>query len=155
MWRTDLRSVAGGRVAQAWSRLELLTPKGLIRFLGVGFLGLAVDIAVLSLLESLSFSPAAARAISLCLATLLTWALNRRLTFDPSYRQPTVEVVRYALVTLLAQGLNYLVFLAIIAIWREFPHALAAMCGAAFAAGFSYTGHRFFSFARARVRSRP
>ena len=128
-------------------------PKGLVQFLSVGLLGLATDVVVLSFLEYLSFSAAVARAYSLCAATLVTWALNRRLTFDPSYRRPAAEIFRYALVTLLAQGLNYLVFLMIIVFWHELPHAFAAVFGAAFAASFSYTGHRFFTFAR--VRSRP
>jgi putative flippase GtrA len=155
MQRTDLGLWQGGQVARAWLRLSLIMPKGLVQFLGVGLLGLATDVAVLSILEYLGFSAAVARANSLCVATLVTWALNRRLTFDPSSRRPTAEIARYALVTMLAQGLNYLIFLIIIVLWRDLPHAFAAVFGAAFAACFSYTGHRFFSFARAQVHSRP
>jgi hypothetical protein len=51
-------------------------------------------------------------------------------------------------VTLLAQGLNYFIFLGVLAAAPHLVHALAVLIGAVSAAGFSYTGHRFFSFAR-------
>jgi putative flippase GtrA len=125
-------------------------PKGLVRFLAVGVGGLSVDIAILWLLEQAGFGHAAARAVSLSVATLATWALNRQFTFGDSGRRTGVELGRYALVALLAQSVNFLVFLAVCAAWPMVIHSLAAVIGAVVATGFSYSGQRFFTFAAPR-----
>jgi putative flippase GtrA len=130
--------------------LAARAPKGLFKFLGVGFAGLAVDLSVLWLLEHVGLDKAIARAGSLGLATIVTWALNRRVTFEASGRRAHEELGRYIVVTLVAQGVNYFVFLGLLAVMPGLLHTLAACIGAVCAAGFSYTGHRFFSFARRR-----
>jgi putative flippase GtrA len=122
-------------------------PRGLVRFLCAGAVGLAVDIAVLWLLERAGMGHAGARAISLSIATVVTWALNRRFTFFGSGRRARVEFGRYASVALFAQGVNYLVFLGVCAVAVHLPHTLAAIIGAVVATGFSYSGQRFFTFA--------
>ena len=132
-------------------RLLARAPHGLLRFLAVGVGGLTVDIAILRLLESHGVGHAGARAVSLSVATLATWALNRHFTFGDSGRRPRAELGRYALVALLAQSVNYLIFLGICAAWPTFPHALAAVVGAVAATGFSYSGQRFFTFAPGRA----
>ncbi len=126
-------------------------PKGVFRFLGVGLAGLAVDVSVLWLLERFGLDKAIARACSLAFATFVTWALNRRVTFEASGRRAPEELGRYVGVTLVAQSLNYFVFLGVLAVMPHLSHTLAAVIGAVSAAGFSYTGHRFFSFARRRA----
>lgn len=119
-----------------------------IRFLGVGAIGLATDVGVFTLAIAIGLHPLLARLASLPIATLVTWRLNRALTFGPSGRQQSEEALRYALVTAVAQGTNYAVFAAlVIAILRPWPQA-AVLAGAATAATFSYLGHRLFSFAR-------
>lgn len=123
-------------------------PKGLVRFLAVGCSGLCVDLSILWLLERLGLDKAVARAASLGVATVVTWFLNRRVTFEASGRDAREELGRYAAVTLVAQGVNYFVFLGVLAAAPSMVHTLAACIGAVCAAGFSYTGHRFFSFAR-------
>ncbi|HTI67775.1 MAG TPA: GtrA family protein [Caulobacteraceae bacterium] len=122
-------------------------PKGLVRFLSVGVGGLSVDIAVLWLLEQAGVGHAVARAVSLVVATLATWALNRQFTFGESGRRARAEFGRYALVALVAQSVNYGVFLAVCAAVPTLAHALAAVIGAVAATGFSYMGQRFFTFA--------
>jgi putative flippase GtrA len=122
-------------------------PKGLVRFLTVGVGGLAVDIAVLWLLERAGLGHAAARAVSLSVATLVTWILNRRFTFGDSGRRARAELGRYALVAGVAQGVNYIVFLSLLGAWPHLLSTLAAVIGAVVATGFSYTGQRFFTFA--------
>src|SRR5690348_1198536 len=85
-----------------------------IRFLGVGAIGLATDLSLFTLVHAAGFHPLAARVVSLAIATLVTWRLNRALTFDPSGRHQGEEAFRYALVTAAAQGTNYAVFAALV-----------------------------------------
>jgi len=127
-----------------------LAPRGLGRFLIVGVGGLTVDIAVLWLMERAGLGHAVARAISLGVATVVTWALNRQFTFGDSGRDARAELGRYALVALVAQSVNYLVFLGVCAAWPMVNHSLAAFGGAVVATVFSYSGQRFFTFAPGR-----
>ncbi len=124
-------------------------PKGLIRFLCVGLGGLAVDQSVLWTSEHFGAPYWAARGIAILVATCVTWALNRRFTFGHSGRAAHHEALRYFTVALIAQfGVNYPVSLAAPAVIPHMPHPLAAFCGAVVATVFSYTGQRFFTFAR-------
>jgi len=137
----------GSAIVRLARRGLALAPKGLLRFLVVGVGGLTVDIAVLWLLERMGLGHALARAASLCVATMVTWALNRQFTFGDSGRDARAELGRYALVALVAQSVNYLVFLGVCAAWPAVNHSLAALVGAVVATVFSYSGQRFFTFA--------
>lgn len=144
-------------------RLRMAAPKGLPTFLAVGVAGLVVDLGLLWVLEHAGLSLAAARAVSLPVATLVTWALNRRLTFARSGRKAHHEALRYALVALVAQSVNYVAALAVAGVLQRAPHLAALVLGAAgraphardmaaaffgavVATLFSYTGQRFFTF---------
>jgi putative flippase GtrA len=117
------------------------------RFLAVGSVGLAVDLTIFTLIITAGPHPLAARLISLAVATLVTWRLNRTLTFDPTGRRQSEEALRYALVTATAQGTNYAVFASlVVTVLASLPQA-AVLAGAVCGAGLSYTGHRLFSFA--------
>lgn len=125
-----------------------LAPKGLIRFLTVGVGGLAVDIAVLWLVrEEFGVGAAYARLVSLSAATLVTWALNRQFTFGNSGRRKRIELGRYTAVAATAQSVNYLTYLGALAALPHLDYRISAFMGAVVATGFSYTGHRFFTFA--------
>jgi putative flippase GtrA len=128
-------------------RMGLAVPKSLHKFLGVGFVGLAVDLGLLSLLERFGVEFLLARAISIPVATLATWFLNRRHTFTPTGRKAHHEAMRYALVTGVAQTVNYLVMMAAASLAPHLPHVVAAFVGSVVATLFSYTGQRFFTFA--------
>jgi putative flippase GtrA len=129
-------------------------PAGLVQFLVVGVGGLLIDISVLMLLERMGVDKAFARIGSLGVATLFTWTLNRHFTFGESGREKHRELGRYALVALLAQSINYLVFLGVSDFFPRLPHAVAAFIGAVVATLFSYTGQRFFTFAPDRASRR-
>ena len=81
-----------------------------IRFLGVGGLGLITDLAIFTLLIGHEPHPLLVRLVSLAAATLVTWRLNRALTFDRSGRHPADEAMRYAVVAGSAQAVSYAVF---------------------------------------------
>ena len=147
-------------------RLRVSAPRGLAAFLLVGVVGLMVDLGIVWGLERAGLPLAGARAVSLPVATLVTWLLNRRLTFARSGRRAHHEALRYGAVALAAQSVNYVAALAIASVLKGAPHLavavlavaphtphvldlLAAFCGAVIATLFSYTGQRWFTFADA------
>lgn len=125
------------------------------RFIFVGSLGLVTDFGSFSALVATFHQPLMVRVISIGLATLVTWRLNRALTFDASGRRQHHEALRYALVTACAQGLSYLIFASLVlTVLARLPHA-ALLVGNFIAAFFSYYGHRLFAFAPADAPSPP
>lgn len=117
------------------------------RFLGVGAIGLTTDICVFTLLMGYAPRPLVMRIFSLAVATLVTWRLNRALTFDRSGRHQGEEALRYGAVTAVAQGTSYAVFAALVlTVLAAFPQA-AIVIGAAIGALVAYNGHRLFAFA--------
>jgi putative flippase GtrA len=117
------------------------------RFLGVGAIGLVVDVCVFTILIAHEPRPLLMRLVSLGLATLVTWRLNRALTFDPSNRHPGEEAMRYAAVTAVSQGTSYAVFAALVlTVFTSLPQA-ALLSGAVVGALVGYNGHRLFAFA--------
>lgn len=118
-----------------------------LRFLGVGGFGLTTDLCVFSAVAAHDVHPLVARLISLAAATLVTWRLNRALTFDRSHRHQGEEAARYAAVTITAQGTSYVVFAVLIfTVLTALPQA-ALVIGAGFGAVIAYFGHRLFAFA--------
>ena len=117
-----------------------------IRFLGVGGLGLVTDLAVFTAVIEHGVPPLAARLVSLAVATLITWRLNRALTFDLSGRRPADEAMRYATVATLAQAVSYAIFaVLVVTVFRAIPQ-LAVLLGAAAGAIVSYLGQALFAF---------
>lgn len=118
-----------------------------MRFLAVGCAGLATDVAVFRLLDGAETERPVSRAISLAAATCVTWTINRRLTFARTGRKPTHELGRYTLVALVAQGLNYALFLSLSAAAPNLSPSLLIVFCAGCAATLSYGGQRLFTFA--------
>src|SRR3954470_7681590 len=85
-----------------------------LRFIGVGGIGLTTDLCVFTILIGYAPRPLLMRLFSLAAATLVTWRLNRALTFDRSGRQPGEEAMRYAAVTAVSQGTSYAVFATLV-----------------------------------------
>ena len=118
-----------------------------LRFLCVGGLGLITDVALFTILLSYGAHPLGARLMSLAVATIVTWRLNRALTFDRSGRRQGEEAVRYAVVTATAQAGSYGVFaVLVLTIFAAMPR-LALVIGAVIGAVVSYNGHRHVAFA--------
>ena len=117
-----------------------------LRFLGVGGFGLITDLSVFTAIAAHDVHPLLARLVSLSAATLVTWRLNRALTFDRSYRHQGEEAARYTAVTITAQATSYSVFaLLVLTALTPIPQ-IALVIGAAFGAVIGYLGHRFFAF---------
>jgi putative flippase GtrA len=117
------------------------------RFILVGALGLITDIGSFTLVVNFGVPPLLARLVSLSLATLVTWRLNRALTFERSGRRPHREAFRYAAVTAAAQGMSYAVFAILTLTLLSALPQLAIVIGAGCGALISYNGHRLFAFA--------
>jgi len=118
-----------------------------LRFLGVGAAGLATDFCIFVILMGYQPRPLLMRLVSLATATLVTWRLNRALTFDRSGRKQHDEAMRYAAVTVAAQGTSYAVFAALVLTVLGWLPQAALVIGAAAGALVSYNGHRLFAFA--------
>ena len=131
-------------------RIRLAVPPDLLSFLGVGVLGLTTDLFILWAAERMGLPLWAARGVSLPLATSVTWMLNRRHTFGASGLAAHHEAMRYFAVALVAQSVNYVVSLGAADILPHIPHLVAAFIGSVVATLFSYSGQRFFTFARAQ-----
>ena len=123
----------------------------IMRFLAVGLVGLAVDAGLFSLIYGQGSAAAVARAISLAVATLVTWALNRSFTFERSGRTAVAEALRYGLVALLAQGFNYASFLTLLHLTGATHPLRTLVATAVMTAAFSFTGQSLFSFRSAHA----
>lgn len=118
-----------------------------LRFLGVGGIGLTTDLCLFTILIDYAPRPLLMRLFSLAAATLVTWRLNRALTFDRSGRHPGEEAMRYAAVTAASQGTSYTVFaILVLTAFAAMPQA-ALLIGAVAGALIAYNGHRLFAFA--------
>ena len=90
--------------------------------------------------------PLVARLVSLAVATLVTWRLNRALTFDRSGRRTAEEAMRYAAVVIAAQTVSYGVFAILAVTLLAAPPQIALIAGAAMGALVSYSGQTLFAF---------
>jgi putative flippase GtrA len=117
------------------------------RFLAVGGIGLTTDLCVFTILIGFLPQPLLMRLFSLAAATFVTWRLNRALTFDRSGRDQHDEALRYASVTIIAQGTSYAVFAALVLTALAAMPQAALLIGAAAGAVIAYNGHRLFAFA--------
>jgi putative flippase GtrA len=141
---------AGALEARLWRALRHPLAAAFSRFLGVGLVGLAVDASLFTAMDAANMRPEVSRAISLGVATLVTWWLNRRHTFGASGRHPAAEAARYAAVALCAQGFSYAVFLALVYEIPALPRLIALFIGAGLAAVAGFAGHKLFAFAPRR-----
>jgi putative flippase GtrA len=139
----------GSHESHAPDKVRLLAEKlpRPLRFLAVGGLGLLTDITVFTLILLHWPHPLLARVLSLGVATLVTWRLNRALTFDRSGHRQTREALRYAAVTATAQGTSYAVFAFLTYTHFAWLPQVALLIGAATGTMISYNGHRLFAFA--------
>jgi putative flippase GtrA len=135
-------------------RLVEVLPRPL-RFLGVGGLGLITDLAVFTLVIAHWAHPLLARLVSLAVATLVTWRLNRAVTFDRSGRRPAQEAMRYAAVAASAQTMSYAVFAVLVVTVLAAMPQLAVLIGAAAGALISYSGQALFAFRPRRPAAAP
>ncbi len=110
----------------------------------VGSAGFLVDAGVLMAATGAGIGVYAARVLSISLAGLVTWHLNRTYTFGPSGRGKAQEGGRYAAGLLLGTSLNYAIFAALTLTGLHPLLALIIASGAVMV--FSYVFYRFVVF---------
>ena len=116
------------------------------RFLIVGGAGFLADAGALALFLYAGLDPVTGRLLSIAMAMLLTWRLNRAFTFTPSERPQWVEGTRYALVVGAASAVNWLVYSALLIIVPGLPPHAALAVGSIVAIALSYAGFSRFAF---------
>ena len=116
-------------------------------FLLAGVCALATDAAILQALTVLADVPAlGARPISILCAMVVSWLINRTITFAHPLPPTIGEFGRFAAVSWLAQAVNYAVFAAILLL-RPVTHPVGALVAASLVAMFvSYAGFRYGVF---------
>ncbi|MGI4876561.1 MAG: GtrA family protein [Janthinobacterium lividum] len=111
-----------------------------IRFGITGGLGFVIDAGVLWLLIRAGVSPYAARVASIACAIVLTWWLNRRMTFrtaaPPSWR----EFGAFFLQSLAGAAVNYAIYSAML--WAGAPVIAGLVVGTAIASVFNFFRYR-------------
>lgn len=115
-------------------------------FLLAGLLALLTDGTLLLLLMRAGWHPLLARPVAIALAMVVSWLVNRSVTFAMKSRPSWREYARFAAVSWTAQAVNYAVFGAILIAWPA-TSALRALVLASLVAMFvSYFGFRFGVF---------
>lgn len=118
----------------------------LARFLAAGCIGLAVDIGVFEFTVDGIESAAIARSLSLAMATLVTWQINRHFTFKAATTCYTRQAVRYALTSVVSQGASYGLFLLMLSMASSVPDYFAILIGAVVGAALNFVGQSIFGF---------
>lgn len=136
--------------------IEVPSPRGeadrFARFCIVGGIGFISDAGIMTLcIHGLGWSPNGARALSFAVAVLVTFLLNRCISFADSGDRPILQaLVSYLLVQAFGFGCNMMVFtLAIVWLPAPFSAPVAALALASAAAlVLNYAGARFLVFSR-------
>lgn len=125
--------------------------KKLFWFVAAGGTGFAVDAGSLTLLVHFTLlNPFIARILSIALAMLATWLINRTLTFNKSQHSTSAEAARYAAVAILTALINFGIYSGVMLLWPLLWPAIAA----AFATGVTMF-LSYFGYARLVFGSKP
>jgi len=124
-------------------------------FVLAGMLALTTDGLILQGLMDLGWSPFLARPLAIAVAMVVSWQVNRSVSYAMATPPTLHEFGRFAAVSWTAQAVNYAVFSAILLL-RPGTHALLALLLASLVAMFvSYFGFRHGVFARSEPPPNP
>jgi putative flippase GtrA len=116
-------------------------------FLLGGLCALAVDVGVLHVLTDFVGAPAlAARPFSIMCAMVVSWWINRTVTFAVARKPSVAEFIQFAAVVWFAQAVNYAVFAAIMLTLPDTVPAVAVAAASLVSMCVSYMGYRFGVF---------
>lgn len=120
-----------------------------MRFALIGAIGFVADAAMLFLLlETTTLGAISARVGSIAFALLVTWQLNRWLTFGPSSRPLAVEGARYGGIGMATSLVNFVVYSAVLWAAPGLTIFLALVIGSLAALVFSFFGYSRLVFDR-------
>lgn len=113
----------------------------LAAFAFAGGTGFVVDAGLTEALVAFGVSPYLARVAAVAAAMSVTYAINRRLTFGDRGGAASGRPARYVAVSLVATGVNYLVFAAVIAMASGLRPVFAVAAGTAVGMVINYIGY--------------
>ena len=112
-----------------------------------GMCALATDATVLLVLtRGAGLSPLLARPVGISLAMIVSWLINRTVTFSADTPPSLAEFARFAAVSWTAQAVNYAVFAFILLTWPGIEPVVALILASMIAMFVSYAGFRFGVF---------
>ncbi len=111
-----------------------------------GLCALTTDAAVLSLLTYAGLPPLLARLPAIAVAMVVSWLVNRRVTFDMRTPPRLAEFGRFAAVSWTAQAVNYTVFAAVLLAHPATPPVVALVLASLVAMFVSYFGFKYGVF---------
>jgi putative flippase GtrA len=118
-----------------------------LAFLVSGTVAFLVDAGVLKVLAAVfGFHPVLARVVSLLLALVTSWLLQRRFTFRLTTPPTFAELLRYLGVQSTVAAINYGIFVLILVLWPAIDPLLALAVSCIIGMFFSYFGIRFGAF---------
>ncbi|GGC54318.1 GtrA family protein [Chelatococcus reniformis] len=119
-----------------------------LRFCVVGGLGFVTDLGVLLAAVWLGAGPLAGRGLSFGIAVVVTWLLNRTLTFKAGTRPSMREFASYLSVQIVGLLVNLTVYVTLIAFGPGVlaSPAVALAIASAIALVVNYSGARSFAF---------
>jgi putative flippase GtrA len=118
-------------------------------FVLAGVLAFATDAGVLKLLTATTaLGPLVARPIAIALAMLVSWGVNRTITFAVEQPPSWAEFAKFAIASFGGQVVNYLVFAAILTLRPATDTTIAIALASGVAMFAAYAGFRFGAFAK-------
>lgn len=122
-------------------------PSGKVRFVLVGLLTFAIDLAILNLFYSHGFSLSLAHIVSFLAASGTGYLLNSIGSHKGTSRPDINQVLKVIITTLLILFLRGGILASLIQI-RDFPPEVAMMIGVTVSSGFNYLGSVYYIFRR-------
>ena len=116
------------------------------RFAIVGGLGFVVDSCFTLALIHRGIDPYTARVFAIALAMMVTWRLNRALTFDTRGNDQAAEGIRYFTVAIIAAILNYAIYAGLLLTIPVLPPLLAIVIAIGSVTMLSFVGYRHLVF---------
>jgi putative flippase GtrA len=116
-------------------------------FVLAGLMAFTADAAILeALMRGAALSPFLARPVGISVGMVISWLVNRRVTFAVRTRPTAAEFLHFAAVSWTAQVVNYLIFAAILALVPGTPPFIALVVASAFSMFYAYSGFRYVVF---------
>lgn len=118
-------------------------------FIVAGSTAFVTDVGVFQVLHAtLSVNPLIARLLSISVAMVVSWLINRRLTFDVPGPPRLAEFLRFAAIAWMSSAVNYAVFAAALLLRPDVWPPLAIAIATGVAMGVSYLGMRLAVFGK-------